>query len=201
MDAQFRQAAGEDRGRDVEPDERAQLQRREREGHGGGQLETPQSHLVGQALQRLARFRHALAERSGRTEVPTYRDALALGGGGAGPFHGAFEALLNDLNTPDALGRIFTTMKSISVESLSPEEADALEKGFHFLMEALGLVLPAEGSRVGEAAEALQALAAERWAAKQAKNWAESDRLREEIAAAGWEIKDTKEGYELCPKN
>lgn len=157
-----------------------------------------------QALQRLARFRHALAERSGRTEVPTYRDALALGGGGAGPFHGAFEALLNDLNTPDALGRIFTTMKSISVESLSPEEADALEKGFHFLMEALGLVLPAEGSRIGEAAEApeaLQALAAERWAAKQAKNWAESDRLREEIAAAGWEIKDTKEGYELCPKN
>src|SRR5690606_6450309 len=31
MDAQFRQPAGEDRGRDVEPDEWAQLQRRERE--------------------------------------------------------------------------------------------------------------------------------------------------------------------------
>jgi len=69
------------------------------------------------------------------------------------------------------------------------------------MMEALGIVLPETGGPLEEAPEALVNLAADRWAAKQAKNWAESDRLRDEIAAAGWEIKDTKEGYELCPKS
>lgn len=155
-----------------------------------------------QALQRLAKFDRALAAKSGRTEKPGYDDALAVTE--AGPFCGAFAALLNDLNTPDALGRVFTAIKSISVESLSPDEAASLAEGFHFIMEALGLVLPSDGSALGAAPEApgaLVSLAAERWAAKQAKNWAESDRLRDKIAAAGWEIKDTKEGYELCPKN
>ena len=37
--------------------------------------------------------------------------------------------------------------------------------------------------------------------ARAEKDWAEADRLRNEITALGWEVKDTKEGYELCPKN
>ena len=152
-----------------------------------------------QALQRLAKFSQAIAGRSALTEPLTYGDALAVTDAGA--FTGAFEALLNDLNTPDALGRVFTAMKSISIESLSAEEAGAALRGFHLIMEALGLVLPETGGPVEEAPEALVKLAADRWAAKQAKNWAESDRLRDEITAAGWEIKDTKEGYELCPKS
>ena len=32
------------------------------------------------------------------------------------------------------------------------------------------------------------------------KNWAESDRLRDEIAALGWTVKDTKEGPKLTLK-
>ncbi|NRB74972.1 MAG: cysteine--tRNA ligase, partial [Verrucomicrobiales bacterium] len=43
-------------------------------------------------------------------------------------------------------------------------------------------------------------MAQARWEAKQAKDWGEADRLRDEIAAAGWEVKDTKEGFEICPK-
>ena len=39
------------------------------------------------------------------------------------------------------------------------------------------------------------------WKAKQDKDWATADRLRDEVLEAGWEIKDTKEGYELCSKN
>jgi len=152
-----------------------------------------------QALQRLAKFSQALAGKSGLTEPLTYDDALAVTDAGA--FSGAFEALLNDLNTPDALGRVFTAIKSISIESLSAEEAGVALRGFDLIMEALGLVLPATGGPVAEAPEALVKLAADRWAAKQAKNWAESDRLRDEITAGGWEIKDTKEGYELCPKS
>jgi cysteinyl-tRNA synthetase len=34
-----------------------------------------------------------------------------------------------------------------------------------------------------------------------AKNWAESDRLRDAIATLGWVVKDTKEGPKLSPKS
>jgi len=41
------------------------------------------------------------------------------------------------------------------------------------------------------------ALAEERLAARANKNWAESDRLRDAIAALGWTVQDMKEGYKL----
>ena len=34
-------------------------------------------------------------------------------------------------------------------------------------------------------------------AARAAKDWAESDRLRDELAAAGWAVKDSKSGQHL----
>jgi len=41
------------------------------------------------------------------------------------------------------------------------------------------------------------ALAEERLAARANKNWAESDRLREAIAALGWTVQDGKGEYRL----
>ena len=41
------------------------------------------------------------------------------------------------------------------------------------------------------------ALADERLAARSRKNWAESDRLREEISNHGWTVQDGKDGYTL----
>lgn len=41
------------------------------------------------------------------------------------------------------------------------------------------------------------ALAEDRLAARANKNWAESDRLRDRIAALGWTVQDAKEGYTL----
>lgn len=151
-----------------------------------------------QALQRLAKFENALALKGGPAEPISDGEADTLTE--AASFSGAFEALLNDLNTPDALGRVFTAMKSISVDALTAEEAAMERKGFHLVMEALGLELPATGGPVEAAPPEIVKLAADRLAAKQKKDWAESDRLRNEITAAGWEIKDTKEGYELCPR-
>ena len=45
---------------------------------------------------------------------------------------------------------------------------------------------------------AIRELAEARRAARAAKNWAESDRLRDAIAAAGWEVRDGKEGQKLA---
>jgi hypothetical protein len=36
-----------------------------------------------------------------------------------------------------------------------------------------------------------------RAAARASKNWAESDKLRDEIAALGWTVQDSKDGYKL----
>jgi hypothetical protein len=55
----------------------------------------------------------------------------------------------------------------------------------------------AEKSAVDLPSSAVIALAQARDAARDAKNWARSDQLRDEIAALGWQIKDTKAGSEL----
>ena len=40
----------------------------------------------------------------------------------------------------------------------------------------------------------------QRWQAKQNRDWTEADRLRAEVAALGWIIKDRKDGYDLARK-
>ena len=153
-----------------------------------------------QALQRLAKFDAALAAKAGDPDIPTYETLLSVKDGGS--FESAFESLQNDLNTPEALGRVFTAMKAVKVESLSPEEAARERLGFHRVLAGLGIVLPPVAvEQATEAPAEIAALAEARRAAKAAKDWPEADRLRNEISALGWEVKDTKEGYELCPKN
>ena len=165
---------------------------------GGGET-FPALQAARQALQRLAKFEASLMAKLGGGDRVNYDSALE--GIDPASFGGAFEALLNDLNTPDALGKIFSAIKGISIDGLTPETADRERKGLLFVMEALGLQLPSAESTVKAAPSEVAKLAEDRWAAKQAKDWAASDRLRDEIAAAGWEIKDSKEGYTLCPKS
>jgi len=57
-------------------------------------------------------------------------------------------------------------------------------------LERDALVIPAEVTTLVE----------QRQHARAAKNWAESDRLRDEIAALGWIVKDTKDGPKLTPR-
>lgn len=44
-------------------------------------------------------------------------------------------------------------------------------------------------------------LAEQRAAARAAKDFAEADRLRDEIAALGWEVRDTAGGHELVRRD
>ena len=45
----------------------------------------------------------------------------------------------------------------------------------------------------------VQSLLDQRQQARASKNWAQSDQLRDQIAALGWVVKDTKEGQKLTP--
>lgn len=113
----------------------------------------------------------------------------------AGAAHNAFGHVLtelhHDLNTPGAFGAVFTIINRKS------GEADL--ESFDRVMFALGLDLkPLEAPKIDVPAD-IKTLADKRWAAKTAKDWAAADSLRKELTAAGWTMKDGKDGYTLEP--
>ncbi len=118
-----------------------------------------------------------------------------------GPFAEAWETLLHDLNVPGAMGAIFGVLNKLKLAALSPEEATAARNGLHFMLNALGLTLPAIADEAATDVPAdIQALAQQRWDAKQAKDWAAADILRKQLEASGWLIKDSKEGFTVIAK-
>ena len=120
-----------------------------------------------------------------------FRAQLPATGGDPRAFDEVFAALSDDLNTPGALGALFT------VVNRGPAGVDAA--AFDRVLFALGLNLAAPAEPKAEIPAAVSALAAKRWAAKQAKDFAAADALRKEIAAAGWSKLDRKDGYSLEP--
>ena len=134
------------------------------------------------------------AAESALATLRACRAALAAAPAAAGPeaFAPVIAALQDDLNTPAALGALFTVVnrKSAGTDLASFDRA----------MFALGFDLSATAAPPPAAAPAAVAdLAARRWAAKQAKDFATADALRKEIAAAGWAMLDRKDGYSLGP--
>ena len=60
-----------------------------------------------------------------------------------------------------------------------------------------GLGLDRWRPKVETIPDSIRDIAAARAAARAAKQWAEADRLRAELYAAGWEIEDRADGYGL----
>jgi len=141
-----------------------------------------------EALAKMAKGARGLAERAGEGHM--------LGQVEFGPFQSAWDALSDDLNTPGALGGIFTGLKESS--GLEGEDAAKALAGLNRILRALGIELPEEAPE-SEVPAAIRALAEERWAARAAKDWAKSDSLRDELAAQGWVMKDGRESYEIQP--
>ena len=146
-------------------------------------------HAAREALTKLAKAAAALAEKS--TTATTMSEVSF------GPFQAAWAALNDDLNTAGALGGIFTGMReSAKLEGAAAAQALA---ALNRILRALGLTLP-EPEKAAEIPADVRALAEQRLAVRQAKDWAQSDVLRDQLAALGWTVKDNKDGYELLPK-
>ena len=114
-----------------------------------------------------------------------------------------YEALCDDLNTPAALSVLFDAVRivnSVKDKSLKICEGDrkALETLFsELLVDVLGLEDETTGAASGKLVDGLIAMVVEqRRQAKAAKDWAASDRIRDELKALGVQIKDTKDGCE-----
>ena len=99
------------------------------------------------------------------------------------------KAINDDLNMPLAMSVVWDVVKN---PKKSKKLAELLEK-FDTVL-ALSLDKKAD---VEEIPEEVIRLAEERLKARAEKNWAESDRLRDEISSLGYSIKDSKDGYEL----
>jgi cysteinyl-tRNA synthetase len=121
-----------------------------------------------------------------------YRASLPAATTGAHDTFGhVITALHDDLNTPAAFGALFTIVNRKGGEADQPS--------FDRALFALGLDLKATDLPKAEVPAAITILAEKRWAAKAAKDWAGADALRKELTAAGWSMKDAKDGYSLEP--
>jgi len=114
------------------------------------------------------------------------------------------EAAMNDdFNTPIAISHLFDALKSINLvhdgkETISATDLDELKSVFKtFIEEVLGLLSETEASGGNEAyKKAIDLLLNMRLDAKRNKDWATSDKIRNELTALGFDIKDTKDGFE-----
>jgi cysteinyl-tRNA synthetase len=98
--------------------------------------------------------------------------------------------LNDDLNVPRALAVAWEVLRG----DLPPAVKRATLLKFD---DVLGLGLAQWVPREEIIPAAIQALADARLNARRTKQWAEADRLRAELAAAGWEMEDQAESYRL----
>ncbi len=113
-----------------------------------------------------------------------------------------YAALDDDFNSPIVIGHLFDACRTINQladkkATVTAEVLEELRRVFRtFAFDLLGLSAETAGNAGREESfgRAVDLLLDMRRKAKEAKDWATSDRIRDELAALGFEIKDTREG-------
>jgi cysteinyl-tRNA synthetase len=150
------------------------------------------SDVLPEAKRKLDRLYGALHEAGYQAETPQ-----VVASGEADPEFVA--ALDDDLNTPKALAVLFDLARNIN-RSEAPAQRSALAARLRASGHLLGLLgadpdawLQASKTD-GLSAEAVEALLAERLAARKSRDFQAADRIRDELVAAGIVILDGPEG-------
>jgi cysteinyl-tRNA synthetase len=117
-----------------------------------------------------------------------------------------YDALNDDLNSPIVISYLFDAARAINSvkdgsQTISAEDLKELKDVFETMVfEILGLKDETLGGENGKSAEAfskaMDLLLSLRQQAKANKDWATSDKIRNELTAMGFVIKDTKDGSE-----
>ena len=113
-----------------------------------------------------------------------------------------YDAMNDDFNTPIVISHLFEACHTVNQladgkATVTAEGLDALRRVFNtFFSDILGLRTEQSGSGEREAAfgHAVDLLLQIRSQAKANKDWATSDKIRDELQALGFEVKDTKDG-------
>lgn len=111
------------------------------------------------------------------------------------------EAMNDDFNTPVLIAEILKLVKVGAPAVKLGDKQKCEEINYiitHMIEGVLGLKFEAQMAAEEETiAPEIEALAKARWQAKKDRDFAKADALRGEIAAKGYEVIDTKDGYEL----
>ena len=134
----------------------------------------------------------ALAGSSAAGSVPTWAQAA----------RDAFTSAVNDdLNMPEAFAALFALVhesnSAMHQALLKPDVAAAVLSVFDALDAVFGLVRFGRSPREKALPPEIDALVKARAAARAAKDWSGSDRIRDELATKGWEVRDSKEGQKI----
>ncbi len=151
-------------------------------------------HAATESVDRFADFSERVRRHQPRGDAPSAADprvAATLA---------AFEAAMDDdLNLPEAMGAVFTLIRSLNRDldegALNPATHTELIALIDEVDDVLGVLELVGRERVGEVLddEAATLLSA-REAARSARQWTESDRLRDALAERGIAVEDTPQG-------
>jgi cysteinyl-tRNA synthetase len=114
----------------------------------------------------------------------------------------AYAAMNDDFNTPMVVAVLFDAVKEINLlkagtKTATVEDIEGLKKLFNdFLVEIMGIQSEETTSSNDISSSLMQVILALRKDAKENKNYAMSDKIRDELKALNITIKDTKEGTE-----
>ena len=102
----------------------------------------------------------------------------------------------DDFNTADAIAAVFDLVKFINTMTDEDSSKEYLENLFDRLVrltEVLGIIVDKEDEILDSD---IEALIAERQAARKAKDFAKADAIRDELLEKGIILKDTREGVQ-----
>jgi cysteinyl-tRNA synthetase len=152
-----------------------------------------------QAVARCERLRNFFRQHPVDSErepggAPAEQPRGGSAGTSPGSRLGAFrDALADDFNTPRAMAEVFELVGEANREDVPGAPEAVLE-----MLGLVGLDSLASDER-GAGAEA-ETLLAERQAAREAKDFARADEIRDRLAELGWEVRDAAVGARLVPK-
>jgi cysteinyl-tRNA synthetase len=132
-------------------------------------------------------------EESAKTLDDWYALAGDVSGGSIGG--AVLEALCDDLNTPRAITELHGLRhRAHARDRLAAEELAASLRFLGFLADSIAVWNERKREVEDVDASAVEALIAARTAARKTRNFAESDRIRDELLAMGVVLKDSKDG-------
>jgi cysteinyl-tRNA synthetase len=143
------------------------------------------------ALQRLDEFSRRLEETAGGAGAGAEPPGWASRG------RERFKAALDDdLNISEGLAAVFDMVRE-GHRAMDDGMQGGAARAVLELMADLDRVLGVLQRPQTQAGDEVMALLAARTEARRQRDWAEADRLRDELARQGWDVKDTPEGPRL----
>ena len=142
--------------------------------------------------------------------IKAVEDKFGKGKNGNAGIDGKFNADMDeDFNTALALSELYGLFKTVSAKLANGDAScadDILQiRNTYSLLglfkkDAMAYLAEVAAKNPVEIPEEVKALAEKRWQAKLARDWATADKLRGEIDAMGYMVKDAKDGYDIIKR-